>query len=131
MCLGNFCVFSFKKKLQWLKSEIKTIKRILYSDDDDDVSLNMLHNTQSSSKNRRINNKIWASASISFNSYNSSQVNVRLIENTQSRENGIPTKLSAAQLNELSNKDEFPYKSFILNNEISYLTPLKILYNRN
>ena len=94
ICLGNFCVFSFKKKLQWLKSEIKTIKRILYSDDDDDVSLNMLHNTQSSSKNRRINNKIWASASISFNSSNSSQVNVRLIENTQSRENDIPTKLS-------------------------------------
>ena len=110
---------------------IKNTKRILYSDDDDDVSLNMLHNTQSSSKNRRINNKIWASASISFNSSNSSKVNVRLIENTQSRENGIPTKLSAAQLNELSNKDEFPYKSFILNNEISYLTPLKILYNRN
>ena len=84
MCLGNFCVFSFKKKLQWLKSEIKTIKRILYSDDDDDVSLNMLHNTQSSSKNRRIYNKIGASASnectsISFNSSNSSQVNVRLI----------------------------------------------------
>ena len=64
MCLGNFCVLSFQKKLQWLKSEIKTIKRILYSDDDDDVSLNMLHNTQSNSKNRRSNRKIGASASV-------------------------------------------------------------------
>ena len=43
---------------------IKNTKRILYSDDDDDVSLNMLHNTQSNSKNRRSNRKIGASASV-------------------------------------------------------------------
>ena len=122
------------KRIRSTESHVETLPKSKRNDkkineDEDDDDSNVFMSTQFISQSTATNSSIKISVVDNDNTASNeshNQLNGTIIENNHVTEknNQVPDELSLKQLFELANKDEFPFKVFIFNKEISYITPV-------